>query len=229
MLPDPLATRRGRLAAFFALYVAEGIPQGFAAVAVAAELRRQGAQPAEIGAFVAAFYLPWALKWVFGPFIDVFRSRRFGHRRGWILLLQLLMEVHDLRPRGGALYTVLAELYSNALEHGVMSLESRLKCDAQGFARYYEERRRRLESLDHGFVRFHIDLTPHGDGGRLLVRVEDSGNGFDVNAVLQAQAQCAPGSFSGRGLTLVRSLADRCQWSADGKSVSVEFFWSAQA
>ena len=158
-----------------------------------------------------------------------FRAPTLRHFNPLPFLLQLLMEVHDLRPRGGALYTVLAELYSNALEHGVMSLESRLKCDAQGFARYYEERRRRLESLDHGFVRFHIDLAPHGDGGRLLVRVEDSGNGFDVNAVLQAQAQCAPGSFSGRGLTLVRSLADRCQWSADGKSVSVEFFWSAQA
>lgn len=158
-----------------------------------------------------------------------FRAPTLRHFNPLPFLLQLLMEVHDLRPRGGALYTVLAELYSNALEHGVMGLESRLKCDAQGFARYYEERRRRLESLDHGFVRFHIDLAPHGDGGRLLVRVEDSGNGFDVNAVLQAQAHCAPGSFSGRGLTLVRSLADRCQWSADGKSVSVEFFWSAQA
>ena len=68
-----------------------------------------------------------------------------------------------------------------------------------------------------------INQQDHG------VDTDASGNGFDVNAVLQAQAQCAPGSFSGRGLTLVRSLADRCQWSADGKSVSVEFFWSAQA
>ncbi|WP_275629237.1 fused response regulator/phosphatase [Pseudomonas sp. 273] len=158
-----------------------------------------------------------------------FRAPTLRHFNPLPFLLQLLMEVHDLRPRGSALYTVLAELYSNALEHGVMGLESRLKCDAQGFARYYEERRKRLESLDHGFVRFHIDLAPHGDGGRLLVRVDDSGNGFDVNAVLQAQAHCVPGAFSGRGLTLIRSLADRCQWSGDGKSVSVEFFWSAQA
>jgi MFS transporter, PAT family, beta-lactamase induction signal transducer AmpG len=90
-LPNLLDTRRGRLAAFFLLYVTEGIPLGFAAVAVATQLRRQGVGPAEIGAFVASFYLPWAFKWAFGPFVDVFRSKRFGHRRAWILLTQLMM------------------------------------------------------------------------------------------------------------------------------------------
>ena len=58
-LPNLLATRRGRLFAFFSLYVTEGIPLGFAATAVATQLRRQGVGPAEIGAFVASFYLPW--------------------------------------------------------------------------------------------------------------------------------------------------------------------------
>ncbi|WP_435605502.1 ATP-binding SpoIIE family protein phosphatase [Pseudomonas knackmussii] len=158
-----------------------------------------------------------------------FRAPTLRHFNPLPFLLQLLMEVQDLRPRGGALYTVLAELYSNALEHGVMGLDSRLKCDARGFAGYYEERRRRLAALERGYVRFHLDLAPLDQGGRLLVRVEDSGEGFDVNAVLQAQTQCQPGGFSGRGLTLVRQLADRCQWSADGKSVCVEFFWPAQA
>lgn len=90
-LPNLLATRNGRLAAFFALYITEGIPLGFAATAVATQLRRMGVGPAEIGLFVASFYLPWAFKWAAGPFVDVFRSRRFGHRRGWILFTQLVM------------------------------------------------------------------------------------------------------------------------------------------
>jgi PAT family beta-lactamase induction signal transducer AmpG len=90
-LPNLLATRRGRLAAFFLLYVTEGIPLGFAATAVATQLRRQGVGPAEIGAFVGSFYLPWAFKWAFGPFIDVFASDRLGRKRGWILGTQVLM------------------------------------------------------------------------------------------------------------------------------------------
>lgn len=156
-----------------------------------------------------------------------FRAPTLRHFNPLPFLLQLLMEVQDLRPKGGALYTVLAELYSNALEHGVMGLDSSLKCDAAGFAHYYQQRSLRLAELRDGYVRFHLDLSPHGDGGRLLVRVEDSGEGFDVGAVLASQRTA--GSLCGRGLTLVRQLADHCQWSADGKSVSVEFFWSAQA
>jgi MFS family permease len=90
-LPNLLASRRGRLTAFFFLYVTEGIPLGFGAYAVATQLRRQGVGPAEIGAFVGSFYLPWAFKWAFGPFIDVFASDRFGRRRGWIIVTQVLM------------------------------------------------------------------------------------------------------------------------------------------
>src|SRR6478736_2968746 len=92
-LPDLLATPRGRLAAFFLLYMTEGIPLGFGATAIATQLRRMGVGPAEIGAFVASFYLPWAFKWAFGPFVDVIRSERFGARRGWILGTQLAMAV----------------------------------------------------------------------------------------------------------------------------------------
>ncbi|KQJ62010.1 chemotaxis protein CheY [Pseudomonas aeruginosa] len=155
-----------------------------------------------------------------------FRAETLKHFNPLPHVLQLLLEVHDLRARGGALYTVLAELYSNALEHGVIGLDSTMKSDAAGFARYYQERVSRLQALRDGYVRLHLDLAPHGAGGRLLVRVEDSGEGFDVeralNAVERQERLC------GRGLRLIRELSDRCQWSADGKVVSVEFFWSPQ-
>jgi hypothetical protein len=41
-LPNPLASRSGRLAAFFALYLTEGIPLGFTATAIATQMRRRG-------------------------------------------------------------------------------------------------------------------------------------------------------------------------------------------
>jgi PAT family beta-lactamase induction signal transducer AmpG len=112
-LPNLLATARGRLIAFFLLYTTEGVPLGFAATAVATQLRRMGVGPAEIGAFVAAFYLPWAFKWAFGPLVDVFRSRRWGHRRAWILGTQLGMVLTLLSvlwvplPQGLAWFTAI--------------------------------------------------------------------------------------------------------------------------
>src|SRR4051812_44359906 len=92
-LPNLLATRYGRLVAFFFLYVTEGIPLGFCATAIATQLRRQDVGPAEIGAFVGSFYLPWAFKWAFGPFIDVFVSERLGKRRAWIVGTQVMLIV----------------------------------------------------------------------------------------------------------------------------------------
>jgi MFS family permease len=89
--PDLLATRHGRLATFFFLYLTEGIPLGFVAVAVATQLRRMGVGPAEIGAFVGSFYLPWSFKFVMGPVVDVFSSDRWGRRRLWIVLAQSAM------------------------------------------------------------------------------------------------------------------------------------------
>src|SRR3954464_11853048 len=118
-IPNLLATRRGRLGAFFLLYITEGVPLGFAAVAIATELRRRGVGPADIGTFVASFYLPWAFKWAAGPFVDVFRSQRWGHRRGWILLTQIVMAltlavlVFIPLPQGLALFTAILLVHNS--------------------------------------------------------------------------------------------------------------------
>lgn len=154
-----------------------------------------------------------------------FRAQTLRHFNPLPFLLQLLLEVQELRSQAGALYTVLAELYSNALEHGVLGLDSGLKRDAKGFARYYSERNLQLASLEQGFVRFHLQLTPEVAGGRLTLRVEDSGGGFDPHSVCAPQ----PGAvvLCGRGMALVRQLTDSCSYSADGRSVSVEFVWAA--
>lgn len=86
-----LDSRPGRIASFGILYVSEGIPLGFAAVAIAAYMRRQGLDVAQVGAFVAAFYLPWAFKWAWAPLVDLVRLERFGGRKAWIALCQAVM------------------------------------------------------------------------------------------------------------------------------------------
>jgi PAT family beta-lactamase induction signal transducer AmpG len=90
-MPDLLRTKSGRMATFFLLYMTEGIPLGFTATALATQMRRQGLGPAEIGAFVAPLYLPWAFKWIAGPIVDTLTVPSLGRRRFWILSMQLLM------------------------------------------------------------------------------------------------------------------------------------------
>ncbi|MFZ6046336.1 SpoIIE family protein phosphatase [Pseudomonas sp. CR3202] len=156
-----------------------------------------------------------------------FRAQTLKRFNPLPFLLQLLLEVQGLRDQGGALYTVLAELYSNALEHGVLGLDSALKGNAEGFARYYRERSERLDGLEDGYVRFHFQLIPEGRGGRLLLDVEDSGKGFDLKEALVSRPNVE--SLCGRGLTLVRQLTACCEPTRDGKGIHVEFRWPNKA
>jgi hypothetical protein len=69
------------------------MPLGFAGVAMAAYLQRQGLDVGKIGAFMGAFYLPWAFKWPWAPIVDLIRLDRWGGRKAWIILCQAAMIV----------------------------------------------------------------------------------------------------------------------------------------
>ncbi|MCW2267456.1 fused response regulator/phosphatase [Pseudomonas sp. JUb96] len=142
-------------------------------------------------------------------------------------LLQLLQEVHGMRAQSGALHSVLSELYSNALEHGVLGLDSGLKRDAAGFAEYYRQRSERLQALSAGYIRVGLRVEPRGPGGRLIIEVDDSGKGFNVTSVL-ARPLIEQG-LSGRGLNLIRRLSRHAEWTDQGCRACVEFTWDALA
>ena len=129
-LPNLLATRRGRLAAFFLLYLTEGIPAGFTNIAVATQMRRAGLSPAVIGAFVGALYLPWAIKWAFGPFVDVLSIDRWGRRRGWILITQVMMVVTILAAMPIDFTTRLWLFTAIVLVHNIFSATQDVAIDA---------------------------------------------------------------------------------------------------
>ncbi len=92
MLPrNALQSRMGRLVAFSLLYLSEGIPFGFSAIALVTFLRREGVGLAEIGFFTAWLYGPWSFKWAWAPLVDLIRIERFGARRFWIAAAQIMM------------------------------------------------------------------------------------------------------------------------------------------
>jgi PAT family beta-lactamase induction signal transducer AmpG len=86
-----LESKRGRLAAFFLLYLSEGIPFGFTAVTMTAYLRRHGIGLEAIGVFAASLYAPWGFKWAWAPLVDLVRFERFGPSRAWIVFAQTMM------------------------------------------------------------------------------------------------------------------------------------------
>lgn len=139
------------------------------------------------------------------------------------MLLHSLLRVMEACPRADAAFSALSELYANALEHGVLRLDSSIKQDAEGFARYYALRQQRLSALREGWIRIDMDFSRQQRRGCLRIEVRDSGPGFDPVAVLAEPY--APTRLSGRGLRLVSQLGGRLWQLADAAGVGVEFVW----
>ena len=140
------------------------------------------------------------------------------------MIINQIQEMVALRNQQRHLYTILTELYINALDHGVLGLNSSLKQSEEGFTRYFAEREARLGALEEGYVRILINAQPATNSGRVVIRVEDSGPGFDFNSRL-AQQSLPDTQFSGRGITLVKELCDSVEYEAPGNGVRATFSW----
>ena len=107
------------------------------------------------------------------------------------------------------LFTILSELYNNAVDHGLLELDSRQKGNADGFARFLMERETRLEALQSGQIGIDITARPDASGHvRLRIEVEDSGEGFDYAATRRRLLRNSETALSGRGLLLVERLCE---------------------
>lgn len=142
------------------------------------------------------------------------------------LLIHVISEVPGLRQNSSVLYTVLSELFNNALEHGVLGLESSIKSSPAGFAEYYRLRKEGLEALTDAFVRFEFRHETRENGGMLTVTVVDSGKGFVPKETLVPHTPEKSVQYYGRGLTLVASICQSLQILPPGNRVQVQFPWS---
>ena len=150
------------------------------------------------------------------------QDRSLGQFSPLPLLLHICMEVPGLRRKSGEIYTLLSELYTNALEHGVLGLSSDWKATPDGFGRYYAERERRLRSVSGHFIRFSLTHTMTGRGGQLTIVCEDSGSGFDYRSVAAAGNDSG---YSGRGLMLLRKLGHSLSFRENGTRTEIIYDW----
>ncbi|MGE0862906.1 MAG: hypothetical protein AB7P34_03300 [Vicinamibacterales bacterium] len=81
-----------RIAIFTLLYASEGAPIGFIWWALPTLLRSADVPIERITSLTAMLLLPWMFKFLWAPFLDLLRSRRWGYR-AWILSMQTVMAV----------------------------------------------------------------------------------------------------------------------------------------
>jgi hypothetical protein len=143
------------------------------------------------------------------------------------VMLNILNDVPSLRQKSGQLYTLMSELFCNALEHGVLGLSSELKASTEGFAEYYQLRLDRMNIIKNDSVRFIFDHTPLDGGGKLSIKVIDSGEGFDYQNNTKSNINTNE-AYSGRGIPLIRSISDSLKYSGNGNTVEVILRWEAE-
>ena len=140
-------------------------------------------------------------------------------------LARMLDVFPGLGTHRSTLYTILAELFNNALEHGLLRLDSSLKQGASGFDEYYRQREQKLRQLEQGRIRIELRLSGNSVGGAMRIEVEDSGPGFDPAA--RHSATSGQG-LARRGLLLVESLCRELEFHAPGNRVEALYAWSTE-
>ena len=111
-------------------------------------------------------------------------------------------------------FTVLAELVNNAVDHGILQIDSSLKNDIEGFSAYLslrDERIAQLQENDQINIHIYTNSTTF-----IEVTVEDSGPGFCRTEVSEQQQ-----TLSGRGLALLDALCESVERNAKGNLTTI--------
>jgi len=141
------------------------------------------------------------------------------------MVINVLMQIQAPHEHKQRIYTVLAEMFSNALEHGVLKLESKMKSSTNGFADYYALRARRLAELDNAYIKISLSHKPFEQGGKLEIHIEDSGEGFDYQQQTKDLAANMDG-FCGRGHGLLLQLCSEYSVSSKGNIANAVYIWT---
>ena len=138
-------------------------------------------------------------------------------------LMRTLTDIQDLAQHKQTIFTILAELLANAIDHGLLGLHSSMKNTPHGFAEYYERRERLLAKLRHGHLRIRLEHDRKDTGGRLVIQIHDSGPGFDLHGIVPAVDTNQ--GHSGRGIALVRALCNTLTYQGNGNTVEAVCVW----
>ena len=139
------------------------------------------------------------------------------------LLTQIVGKIHVTRDHHSALFLILSELFNNALDHGVLQLDSGIKLGHDGFDKFLQLREARMQELSSGRIDIEIERILIENRQAVKIRVIDSGNGFDYAAIQTASANQVKQAQHGRGITLMKSMAYKLEYAGKGNDVAAYY------
>jgi len=136
-------------------------------------------------------------------------------------LLDLVSPALGTRRERSEVGCILSELIANAIEHGLLGLDSRIKDLPGGFEHYCRLREQGMASLSG--ARIDVVLrTQDGERPALAITVRDSGAGYRPASVPGGTTERKRHPY-GRGLAIVRALTAGLTIARGGAEVSVRY------
>lgn len=115
-------------------------------------------------------------------------------------------------------FAIITELVTNSIDHGILRLSSSLKQSPEGFMQYFLIREKLLANLsDDDFVELHLEWKHINNQKKLIISCRDSGEGYDYTQQPIFDNQ----QYTGRGLVLVRNLAESAEIFAPGNFIKI--------
>lgn len=139
------------------------------------------------------------------------------------MLTQIVSKVHAAEEHHSALFTILSELFNNALDHGILGLKSDIKDHVDGFEHYLKLREQGLKRLVSASISIEIERATVEGKYAVKISVRDSGQGFDHAGLIVRQRNLPEMAQHGRGLALVRALASSLEFRGRGNEVVVYY------
>ncbi|EWH10300.1 response regulator [Catenovulum agarivorans DS-2] len=133
-------------------------------------------------------------------------------------VLDMVSAFQGMEKHRSTLFLLLAEMYNNSVDHGLLKLDSNVKNEDEGFFEFYLQRQAALENLTEGKLLLNVAHNPQNNSVRLSIT--DSGDGFDAE---QVKAQLKDSDHHGRGLKLICELAKTLDYRDQGRTIIVEY------
>jgi len=138
-------------------------------------------------------------------------------------MLDVISQICGLSDHRSVMFLLLSEIYNNALDHGILKLDSAEKDLDDGFMEYYFKRQDALAALTEGNITIETEYQPKEN--KIVFTITDSGDGFDVN---QTSDNTVNNKEHGRGLSLLNELAESIEYFGNGNQVVVTYSLDTQ-
>ncbi|MBD1582925.1 fused response regulator/phosphatase [Pseudoalteromonas sp. S16_S37] len=132
-------------------------------------------------------------------------------------LVDVLSKIKGISEHRSNIFLLLSEAYNNAVDHGVLGLDSSIKNKEDGFLEFYQLRAKALANLQQALIVIHVQYVPAEH--TLSFSVRDSGKGFRPKIKRDSDLK----QEHGRGLSLLNEIAQQIRFNNEGNEVTIVY------